>query len=131
MPLFFQFNQFLDSRAEIRQNLRWFFGNFKTSKSHNEINWPLDPPIQSFSDVIHGWFLRQHSNENTWFLPAVEVGAVVVEVAVSEKSLFGWGWISVLPVLERHLLSSIARLLLFSPCDRIFLQKWLTHCNEI
>ena len=37
--LFFQFNQFLDSRAEIHQYV--FFGKFKTSKSHSEIKWPL------------------------------------------------------------------------------------------
>ena len=38
-PLFFQFNEFLDSRAEIHQIFAmFFFGKFKTSKSHSEIN---------------------------------------------------------------------------------------------
>ena len=41
MPLSFWLNQFLDSRAEIHQILRRFFGKFKKSKSHSEINWPL------------------------------------------------------------------------------------------
>ena len=41
-PLFFQFDPFLDSRAEIHQIFSLFiFGKFKTSKSHSEINWPL------------------------------------------------------------------------------------------
>jgi len=31
--LFFEFNQFLDSRAEIHQTLSCFFGKFKKSKS--------------------------------------------------------------------------------------------------
>ena len=40
-PLFFQFNQFLDSREEIHQIFALFFGKFRTSKSHSEINRPL------------------------------------------------------------------------------------------
>ena len=38
----FRFDHFLDSRAEICQIFRWFFGKFKTSKRHSEINWPLE-----------------------------------------------------------------------------------------
>ena len=41
-PLFFQFNQLLDSRAEIHQILELFLGKFKASKNNYEINWPLD-----------------------------------------------------------------------------------------
>ena len=38
-PLFFQFNQLLDSRAEVHQIFElFFFGKFKTSESHSEIN---------------------------------------------------------------------------------------------
>ena len=37
------FDHFLHSRAEICQFLFFlFFGKFKTSKRHSEINWPLD-----------------------------------------------------------------------------------------
>ena len=35
------FDHFLDSGAEICQIFCWFFGKFKTSKRHSEINWPL------------------------------------------------------------------------------------------
>ena len=35
------FDHFLYSRAEICQIFRWFFGKFKISKRHSEINWPL------------------------------------------------------------------------------------------
>ena len=35
------FDHFLDFWAEICQIFRWFFGKFKKSKRHSEINWPL------------------------------------------------------------------------------------------
>ena len=38
--LFCWFDHFLDSRAEICQIFRWFFGKFKAPKRHSEINWP-------------------------------------------------------------------------------------------
>ena len=41
MSLLCWFDHILDSWAEICQNLRWFFGKFKKSKRHSEINWPL------------------------------------------------------------------------------------------
>ena len=41
VPLFCWFDHFLYSRAEICQIFRWFFGKFKISKRHSEINWPL------------------------------------------------------------------------------------------
>ena len=41
MPLSFWLDHFLDSRAEIHQIFAGFFGKLKTSKSHSEINWPL------------------------------------------------------------------------------------------
>jgi hypothetical protein len=37
-PLFYDFDHFLDSGAEICQIFRWFFGKFKTPKRHSEIN---------------------------------------------------------------------------------------------
>ena len=36
-----RFHHFLDSRVDICQKFRWFFGKFKTSKGHSEINWPV------------------------------------------------------------------------------------------
>ena len=41
---FIQFNQFLDSRADIHQIFALVFGKFKTSEGHSEINWPLIEP---------------------------------------------------------------------------------------
>ena len=41
MPLFCWFDNFLYPRAENCQNFRCFFGKFKISKRHSEINWPL------------------------------------------------------------------------------------------
>ena len=44
MLLLCWFDHFLDSRAEICQIFRWFFGKFKTPRRHSEINWPLENP---------------------------------------------------------------------------------------
>ena len=44
------FNHFLDSRAEILQIFGWFFGKFKKSKSHSEINWPLN--LQNYVNIL-------------------------------------------------------------------------------
>ena len=41
IPLFCWFDHFLCPRAEICQIFHWFFGNFKVSKRHSEINGPL------------------------------------------------------------------------------------------
>ena len=41
MLLLCWFDHFLDSRAEICQIFRWFFGKSMTPKRHSEINWPL------------------------------------------------------------------------------------------
>ena len=41
MPLLCWFDHFLVSRAEICQIFHWFFGKFKASKKHSEINWPF------------------------------------------------------------------------------------------
>ena len=46
MLLLCWFDHFLDSRAEICQIFCWFFGKFKKSKRHSEINWPL---------AVHNW----------------------------------------------------------------------------
>ena len=43
MPLFCWFDHFLVSRPEICQISFFFFGKFKSSKRHSEINWPLVP----------------------------------------------------------------------------------------
>ena len=51
MPLFCWFDHFSDSMAEICQIFRWFFGKFKISKRHSEINWPLRRP-QNFGKNI-------------------------------------------------------------------------------
>ena len=42
VPLSFWFNYFFDSRAEIHEIFSLFFWKFKKSKSHAEINWPLN-----------------------------------------------------------------------------------------
>ena len=34
-------DHFLDSRAEICQIFRWFFGKYMAPKRHSEFNWPL------------------------------------------------------------------------------------------
>ena len=41
MLLLCWFDQYLDSRAEICQSFRCFFGKSMTPKRHSEINWPL------------------------------------------------------------------------------------------
>ena len=56
------FDHFLDSWAEICQIFRWFFGKFKKSKRHSEINWPLRKSLFvaiSVSSIIFFWHPSQ------------------------------------------------------------------------
>ena len=46
------FDHFLDSRAEICQIFRWFFGKFKTSKRRSEINWPLETLEEKNGQIV-------------------------------------------------------------------------------
>ena len=65
MLLLCWFDHFLDSRAEICQIFRWFFGKSMTPKRHSEINW-LYLTIQygyiieaaiSYYPIRNGWKL--------------------------------------------------------------------------
>jgi hypothetical protein len=67
MPLFYDFDHFLDSRAEICQIFRWFFGKFKKSKRHSEINWPLKVR-QIWNDFFKLTILPKNERTNSTLL---------------------------------------------------------------
>ena len=58
------FDHILDSRAEICQIFRWFFGKSMTSKRHSEINWPLASNVVCFTKLVY-----EMLGKETQFLP--------------------------------------------------------------
>ena len=68
MPLLCWFDHFLVSRAEICQIFRWFFGKFKTSKRHSEINWPLGDDLPVLMEKGYLEHRRNIAGWNFWSL---------------------------------------------------------------